>query len=84
MDYQKTIKRLAKQRGYTLMEFRRIAKIGRETRFTTLPTRCLPKILTGLQISQELFLLELLRDSDLPSDFKIKLENLKNKYLKKS
>ena len=75
---------MAKQRGYTLKEFKRITEIGKNTLFNALPTRSLPKLLDGLQISQEEFFLELLRDSDLPSDFKIKLENLKNKYLKKS
>lgn len=84
MNYHKTIKRLAKQRGYTLKEFNSIANIGEKTRVVAITERSLPKLLSSLKMSQEAFFLELLRDSNMPDDFKIQLEKLKRKYLNQS
>jgi len=82
MNYSKTIKRLAYKKGYTLRSLKHIAGIHRETALSNPGTVLLTKILNGLDITQEQFYLELLRDSDLPSDFRVEIMKLTNKYFK--
>ena len=67
MNYPKTIKRLARRKGYTLRHLKSISGIGKETNLKNPSRTMVSRFLSVLEMSQEQFYLELLRDSANPN-----------------
>lgn len=80
MNYPKTIKRLARKKGYTLRHLKCISGIGKETNLRNPSRTIVSRFLSALEMSQEQFYLELLRDSELPIEIRLKIIELTNKY----